>query len=70
MSWSKGLSFGLQIANGMAHLSGKEVQICMCCKRLATTIDAPIFVHKQCLYCINYFLLHHPDSAPSEVDGN
>ena len=26
MSWSKGLGFALQIANGMAHLADKEVR--------------------------------------------
>ena len=28
MSWSKGLGFALQIANGMAHLADKEVRMC------------------------------------------
>ena len=50
MSWSKGLGFALQIANGMAHLADKEV----CVRTYVCTYVRTIITAHWCTYVCTY----------------
>ena len=50
MSWSKGLGFALQIANGMAHLADKEV----CVHTYVCTYVRRIITAHWCTYVCTY----------------
>ena len=50
MSWSKGLGFALQIANGMAHLADKEVRMCTYVCTYIHTYDYFCICMYVCMY--------------------